>query len=268
MSKAQLLVAYAQGRVRSDRGHNGKRWDISGPRVGAGNLRILKGSPADPNRVYASQSTGWFGQIIQRSNDGGETWEPVGNQFAYEGAPGTHQSYDGTPHPFEFKRGCQFAPSLTEPDTVYAEIETPPYSAPATVAKPLARAASSARPWFSAIVAARWRRFVPAHHHSGSGRPAAHFHRHFGRGRVPHRRRRHHLAANQPRPALRRHPRRPERRSWPLRPSDGDAPGAARRVVHAEALGRDAQRRRRRVVAGDQRQSAFRLRLRDRCSRA
>jgi hypothetical protein len=29
----------------------------------------IKGSPADPNRLYASQSSGWFGQMIQRSND-------------------------------------------------------------------------------------------------------------------------------------------------------------------------------------------------------
>jgi hypothetical protein len=31
----------------------------------------LAGSPVNPDRIYASQSTGWFGQIIQRSDDGG-----------------------------------------------------------------------------------------------------------------------------------------------------------------------------------------------------
>ena len=33
----------------------------------------MKGSPADPNRIYASQSSSWFGQVIQRSSDGGKT---------------------------------------------------------------------------------------------------------------------------------------------------------------------------------------------------
>jgi len=78
---------------------------------------------SDPNRLYASQSSGWFGQIIQRSSDGGETWEPVGNKFAYDGVPGTHQWYDGTAHPWEFKRVWHLEPSLTDPDTVYAGIE-------------------------------------------------------------------------------------------------------------------------------------------------
>ena len=77
----------------------------------------------DPNRIYASQSSGWFGQLIQRSNDGGETWEAVGKDFNYDGTPGTHQWYDGTQHPWEFKRVWHFEPSLTDPDTVYAGVE-------------------------------------------------------------------------------------------------------------------------------------------------
>jgi photosystem II stability/assembly factor-like uncharacterized protein len=80
----------------------------------------VKGSPADANRLYASQSTGWFGQVIQRSNDGGQTWEPVGNRFAYDGGPGTHKWYDGTSRPWEFVRIWHLEPSLTDPDTVYA----------------------------------------------------------------------------------------------------------------------------------------------------
>jgi hypothetical protein len=83
----------------------------------------LVGSPVDPHRLYASQSSGWFGQQIQRSNDGGKTWEPVGNQFVYDGVPGTHQWYDGTPRPWEFKRVWHLEPSLTDPDTVYAGVE-------------------------------------------------------------------------------------------------------------------------------------------------
>jgi photosystem II stability/assembly factor-like uncharacterized protein len=83
----------------------------------------MKGSPVDPNRLYASQSTGWFGQLIQRSSDGGKSWEPVENKFAYDGIPGTHQWYDGTPHPWEFKRVWHLEPSLTDAEAVYAGVE-------------------------------------------------------------------------------------------------------------------------------------------------
>jgi photosystem II stability/assembly factor-like uncharacterized protein len=83
----------------------------------------LKASPADPNRLYASQGTGWFGQLIQRSDDGGVTWNPVGNRFEYDGVPGTHLWYDGTPHPWEFARVWHLEPSPTDPDTVYAGVE-------------------------------------------------------------------------------------------------------------------------------------------------
>jgi photosystem II stability/assembly factor-like uncharacterized protein len=83
----------------------------------------LKGSPKEPNRIFASQTSGWFGQVMQRSEDGGKTWEPVGNEFKYEGTPGTHQWYDGTQHPWEFKRIWHLEPSLTDPDVVYAGVE-------------------------------------------------------------------------------------------------------------------------------------------------
>jgi len=123
MSGVRLLVGTRKGAfvLTSD----GKRtnWDVSGPFFGGWEIYHLKGSPADPNRIYASQSSGWFGQLIQRSNDGGKTWEPVGNKFVYDGVPGTHQWYDGTPHPWEFKRVWHLEPSLTDPDVVYAGVE-------------------------------------------------------------------------------------------------------------------------------------------------
>jgi len=99
------------------------RWDISGPHFAGWEIYHVKGSPADPNRLYASQTSAWFGQVIQRSNDGGKTWQPVGNKFSYDGVPGTHQWYDGTQHPWEFKRVWHLEPSLTDPDTVYAGVE-------------------------------------------------------------------------------------------------------------------------------------------------
>jgi photosystem II stability/assembly factor-like uncharacterized protein len=104
---------------------DGKReaWEVNGPFFAGWEIYHVKGSPADPDRLYASQSTGWFGQLIQRSDDGGKTWEPVGNQFQYEGVPGTHQWYDGTPHPWEFARVWHIEPSLNDPDTVLAGVE-------------------------------------------------------------------------------------------------------------------------------------------------
>lgn len=61
--------------------------------------------------------------MIQRSDDGGATWNPAGNTFGYASVPGTHQSYDGTPHPWEFARVWHLEPSLHDPDTVYAGVE-------------------------------------------------------------------------------------------------------------------------------------------------
>jgi len=98
-------------------------WDVAGPHFAGWEMYHLKGSPVDPNRIYASQSSGWFGQLIQRSDDGGKTWNPVDNQFVYDGETGTHQWYDGTPYPREFKRVWHLEPSLTDTDTVSAGVE-------------------------------------------------------------------------------------------------------------------------------------------------
>ena len=98
-------------------------WTIDGPHFGGWEVYHLKGSPADPDRIWASVSTGWHGQVIQRSDDGGRTWEAVGNDFAYEGETETHQWYDGTPHPWEFERVWHLEPHPTDPDTVFAGVE-------------------------------------------------------------------------------------------------------------------------------------------------
>jgi BNR/Asp-box repeat len=123
MSGVRLLVGTKKGAfvLTSD----GKRetWKIEGPYFAGWEIYHLKGSPVDQDVLYASQSNSWFGQLVQRSRDGGKTWEPVGNKFAYDGVPGTHQWYDGTPHPWEFKRVWHLEPSLTDADTVYAGVE-------------------------------------------------------------------------------------------------------------------------------------------------
>jgi photosystem II stability/assembly factor-like uncharacterized protein len=123
MSGVRVLVGTRKGAFVLTSDGKRDRWDVSGPHFGGWEIYHVKGSPVDPNRLYASQSSGWFGQLIQRSNDGGKTWDPVGNKFVYEGVPGTHQWYDGTAHPWEFKRVWHLEPSLTDPDTVYAGVE-------------------------------------------------------------------------------------------------------------------------------------------------
>ncbi len=123
MSGVRVLVGTRKGGFILSADGKRDRWDISGPHLPGWEIYHVKGSPADPNRLYASQSSSWFGQVIQRSDDGGKSWTPVGNQFAYDGVPGTHQWYDGTPHPWEFKRVWHLEPSLADPDTVYAGVE-------------------------------------------------------------------------------------------------------------------------------------------------
>ncbi len=147
MSGVRVLVGTRKGAFVLTADGKRQRWDVSGPHFGGWEIYHLKGSPVDPNRLYASQSSGWFGQIIQRSDDGGQTWHQPGtppgeptttpdgmpkgesNKFVYDTSPQTgkplttHQWYDGTPHPWEFKRVWHLEPSLTDPDTVYGGVE-------------------------------------------------------------------------------------------------------------------------------------------------
>ena len=123
MSTVRVLVGTKKGAFILTADGKRERWEVSGPHFAGWEIYHLKGSPVNPDRIYASQSSGWFGQVVQRSSDGGKTWEPVDHEFTYDGVPGTHQWYDGTPHPWEFKRVWHMEPSLTEADTVYAGIE-------------------------------------------------------------------------------------------------------------------------------------------------
>jgi photosystem II stability/assembly factor-like uncharacterized protein len=123
MSGVRVLVGTRKGAFVLTADGTRKRWEVSGPHFGGWEIYHLKGSPVDADRLYASQSSGWFGQLIQRSKDGGRTWEPVGNKFVYDGVPGTHQWYDGTPHPWEFKRVWHLEPSLDDANIVYAGVE-------------------------------------------------------------------------------------------------------------------------------------------------
>jgi photosystem II stability/assembly factor-like uncharacterized protein len=146
MSKVRVLVGTRKGAFILTADGKRDHWDVSGPHFAGWEMYHLKGSPADPNRLYASQTSGWFGQIIQSSDDGGKTWHQPGtppgetttpggtpkgesNKFVYDASPDTgkplttHQWYDGTQHPWEFKRVWHLEPSLNNPDTVYAGVE-------------------------------------------------------------------------------------------------------------------------------------------------
>jgi photosystem II stability/assembly factor-like uncharacterized protein len=147
MSRIRLLVGTKKGAFVITSDGQRKKWDVSGPLFGGWEVYHMKGSSADPDRIYASQSSGWFGQIIQRSDDGGKSWHqpgtpsgemstspegfPMGesNKFVYDTSPETgaplttHQFYDGTQKPWVFKRVWHVEPSLTDPDHVYAGVE-------------------------------------------------------------------------------------------------------------------------------------------------
>jgi len=123
MSGVRVLVGTRKGAFVLTSDGKRDKWDVSGPHFAGWEIYHVKGSPVDPNRLFASQTSGWFGQLIQRSDDGGATWEQVGSKFEYDGVPGTHQWYDGTPHPWEFARVWHLEPSLSDPDTVYAGVE-------------------------------------------------------------------------------------------------------------------------------------------------
>ena len=240
MSGVRVLVGTRKGAfvLTSD----GKRdqWEVSGPHFAGWEIYHLKGSPVDPNRLYASQTSGWFGQIIQRSDDGGKTWHQPGtppgeptttpdgmpkgesNKFVYDTSPETgkplttHQWYDGTQHPWEFKRVWHLEPSLTDPDTVYAGVEDAALFRSTDGGTDLAGAGRPARSRHGAHVAAGRRRDVPAHDPPRPDQSRTDLHRHLGRGRVPHRRRRPDVEADQPGPAFAVHPR-PDGRGRPLR---------------------------------------------------
>jgi photosystem II stability/assembly factor-like uncharacterized protein len=123
MTSVRVMVGTRKGAFVLTSDGRRRQWDVSGPLFAGWEIYHLKGSPADPDRMYASQSTSWFGQVVQRSDDGGQSWEPVGNEFRYQGEAGTHQWYDGTPRPWEFTRVWHLEPSLTDPDLVFAGVE-------------------------------------------------------------------------------------------------------------------------------------------------
>ena len=288
MSKVRVLVGTRKGAFILTADGKREKWDVSGPHFAGWEIYHLKGSPADPNRIYASQTSGWFGQLIQRSDDGGKTWHQPGtppgeppapgppkaasNKFVYDtsektGKPlTTHQFYDGTQHPWEFKRVWHLEPSLTDPDTVYAGVED----------AALFRSTDGGENWHELSG-------LRGHGTGPNWQPGA-------GGMCLH--------------TIILDPKNPKRifiaisAAGAFRTDDGGAswkpinkglrsqyipdpnaevghcvhhvamnPTAPQRALHAEALGRHALRRRRRQLERNQRQPAHRLRLRHRRAR-
>jgi len=123
MTQVRVLAGTRKGAFVLTSDGKREKWSVTGPHFGGWEIYHMKGSPVNPDRLYASQNTGWFGQLIQRSDDGGASWQPAGNDFSYVGDPGTHLWYDGTQRPWEFKRIWHLEPSASDPDTVYAGAE-------------------------------------------------------------------------------------------------------------------------------------------------
>src|SRR5216117_567119 len=91
MSGVRVLVGTRKGAFILTSDEKRENWQVDGPHFAGWEMYHLKGSPADPNRIYASQTSGWFGQIIQRSDDGGKTWNTPGS------SPEELKSADGMP---------------------------------------------------------------------------------------------------------------------------------------------------------------------------
>ena len=123
MSRVRVLVGTRKGAFILHSDEARRDWELEGPLFGGWEVFHVKGSPVDPNRLYAAQVLEWFGQVIQRSDDGGKTWEQVGKDFHFHGEPGKRQDYDGTLRNWAFKRVWHLEPSLTDPDTVLAGVE-------------------------------------------------------------------------------------------------------------------------------------------------
>ena len=123
MTGVRVLVGTRKGAFVLTADGARKSWEVSGPHFPGWEVYHVTASPVNPERLFASTSLGWFGQVVQRSDDGGRTWTAVGNEFSYEGVPGTHQWYDGTSRRWEFTRVWHLEPSPTDPDVLLAGVQ-------------------------------------------------------------------------------------------------------------------------------------------------
>src|SRR5437762_3607741 len=87
MSSVRVLVGTKKGGFVITADGKRQKWKVSEPLFSGWEIYHMKGSPKDPNRIYCSQTSGWFGQIIQRSDDGGKTWHQPGTAKPKAPAP-------------------------------------------------------------------------------------------------------------------------------------------------------------------------------------
>ena len=209
MSKVRVLVGTRKGAFILTADGKREKWDVSGPHFAGWELYHMKGSPVDPNRIYASQTSGWFGQLIQRSDDGGKTWHQPGTP---PGEPAPHWSAESRQQQIRLRRFPRNRQAANHASVLrrhaaslgvqaglasrtvahrsrhgYAGVEDAALFRSTDGGRELARTLRPARPRHRTQLAARRRRHVPAHHHSRSQRSQENLHRHLGRGRVPHR---------------------------------------------------------------------------------
>ena len=269
MSGVRVLVGTRKGAFVLTSDGKREKWEVSGPHFAGWEIYHLKGSPADPNRIYASQIERLVRAgdpaLRRRRQDLGAGRQRVRLRRRARHAPVVRRH--------AASRGSSSASGTssrrsTDPDTVYAGVEDAALFRIDRRRQDAGRSCPACATTARAALAARRRRHVPAHDPPRPDEPGPDLHRHLGRRRVPHRRRRRDLAADQPRPAVRGHSRSRTPRSATACTASRMHPSRPERAVHAEALGRDAQRRRRRQLARGQRQPADRLRLPDRRARA
>ena len=146
--QVRVLVGTKKGALHPHRPTaSAQKWDVSGPHFAGWEIYHMKGSPVDPepHLRLADQRLVRAGHsaLRRRRQDLDQPGTPAGeptttpdgmpkgesNKFVYDTSPQTgkplttHQWYDGTQHPWEFKRVWHLEPSLNDPDTVYAGVE-------------------------------------------------------------------------------------------------------------------------------------------------
>ncbi len=143
MSRVRVLVGTRKGAFILTSDGKREKWDVSGPHFAGWEMYHLKGSPADPEshlrlanermvRTDHPALRRWRQDLASAGNarrrasparSAEEREQQVRLRRGCRKPLTTHQWYDGTQHPWEFKRVWHLEPSLTDPDTVYAGVE-------------------------------------------------------------------------------------------------------------------------------------------------
>ena len=140
MSTVRVLVGTKKGAFILTADGARKNWTVAGPHSPAGRCTTSKDrrpipTASTPRRRAAGSGRSSNARMtaakrgIRPAQSPRDLMGPDGmpkgqsNMFNYEGSVGTHKWYDGTQHPWEFKRVWHIEPSLTDPDTAYAGVE-------------------------------------------------------------------------------------------------------------------------------------------------